>query len=354
MRRWSLKIEMTEIPVPKEPLVFSTLYGSRLYGTDGPSSDTDIRGVFLPDKNDLLLDKAPRHYSFKDHRDISYLSLHYFLQMLTQGETNCLDMFFSYTNEKAKIKSSPLYEELIENKDKLITSNVTKYLGYCKSQALKYSIKGDKIQNLEALNKVLEQYAHPSVITLGQVIAISECAIPGEATLIPFEPFIKNNKQIGKRRRVAGTDFGEHVYLVEMDNKERYFMVSGHLFPLNANLNTTRDSIKKCLASYGRRAFNAAEDNGADYKALSHAVRVCFQAVELLTTGQITFPHPDKHGLELIRNIKFHTTVLSYEEIVELVELQIKRIEEEYLPKTKLPKAPNWDWINEFILRQYK
>ena len=345
---------MTSLPEIKEQMVFATLYGSRLYGTDGTLSDVDIRGVFLPMREDLLLDRAPRHYNFKDARDVSYLSLHYFLQLLTQGETNCLDIFFSYTNKAAQLVTSPLYEELISNKDKLITKNVAKYLGYCKSQALKYSIKGDKINSLEKFMEALSEVKNPSSVDLDAVVALDKRFMPDRAMLEQWEPYIKNNKQIGSRCHVSGTPFGDHFYLVLMDNKERYVMVSGHLFPGPASVTTTIQSIRKCLASYGKRAENAAADNGADYKALSHAVRVCFQAEELLTTGVITFPHPDKNGLELIRNIKFHTTVLSYEEILDLIEGQIQKIEEELIPKSKLRAGADWDWINNFILEQYK
>lgn len=36
-------------------------FGSHLYGTATPESDTDIKGVFLPELRDLLLARAPRH-----------------------------------------------------------------------------------------------------------------------------------------------------------------------------------------------------------------------------------------------------------------------------------------------------
>lgn len=343
------------VPEIKEQMVFVTLYGSRLYGTDGPLSDIDIRGVFLPSREDLLLDRAPRHYNFKNARDVSYLGLHYFLQLLTQGETNCLDMFFSYTNKSAQIVTSPIYEELIANKDKLITKNVSKYLGYCKAQALKYSIKGDKIQSYEALRQLISKCKNPSSVTLETELRY-QCIIGPGASYAMGDPedYFKGTTHIGRRFKIQKSPLGDHAYLLLCDNKERFLLLSDHLFPLNANLNTTNDSINKCLASYGKRAFNAAEDNGADYKALSHAVRVCFQARELLTTGQITFPEPDTNGLELIRNIKFHKTALSYEEIVALIEGQIERIEDYLLPKTELPAAPDWDWINNFILDLYK
>lgn len=339
----------------KEPLLFSTVYGSKLYGTDGPASDTDIRGVFIPTKEDLLLARAPQHYNFKNSEaDESYLSLHYFLRLLTQGETNCLDMFFSYTNKDALISTSPMYEELIENKDKLITKNVTKYLGYCKSQALKYSIKGDRIQNYEALRELIDSCTSPSSTTLGEWMV--HCRIMGPDSGAPLgdpEDYFKNNTHIGRRFKITDKRLGDHAYLLICDNKERYIMVSGHLFPQNANINSTKDSIKKCLASYGKRAVNAAEDNGADYKALSHALRVGYQASSLLDNGEILFPLP-KPQLNIIRSIKFKTTDMTYDEILAAIEMQIDFIENEQLPRTRLPEKPDWAWIDSFILRQYE
>ena len=342
-----------------ESLVFATLYGSRLYGTAGPSSDTDVRGVFIPNKRDLLLGTPPQHYIFKPEKDTDeqvdeqYLSLHYFLKLLTQGETNTLDMFFSYTNKEASLASSPVYEELIRNKDKIITCNITKYLGYCKSQALKYSIKGDRIQNLEALDTIISKCKNPSGVTLETELRYQCVMGPGCGyELGDPEPYVKNNKQIGRRFKLQDARLGDHAYLVLADNKERFLMVSGHLFPTNANLNTTHDSIRKSLASYGTRAQNAAEDNGADYKALSHALRVAYQAQELLRTGTITFPLTGS-VLQTVREVKFKTTDMTYDDIIDLIKVNIEIVENN-LKTTTLPKQPDCVWINEFILQLYK
>ena len=344
---------MIGVPVLKETIVFSTYYGSRLYGTDGPDSDIDVRGVFLPLKHDLLLDRAPKQYSFKDHRDIAFMSLHRFLDLLTQGETNCLDMFFSYTNPKVQLATTSIYKELVENKDKLITKNIGKYLGYCKAQALKYSIKGDRIQNLEAFGQILDKLPNPGGITLGQALDCDKELIPDSTVVIDAGDYIKNDRKIGVRNKLVGTPMGEHVYAVTMDNQEEYLSVAGHLFPVEANITTTKNSINKCLASYGKRAFNAAADNGADFKALSHALRVAYQAEELLNTGMVTFPLRGPK-LEQIRAIKFKTTPLHYEEIVDLIEQQIKHIEEDCIPNTKLPAKPDYAWIEQLILNLYE
>ncbi|MDR2819838.1 MAG: nucleotidyltransferase domain-containing protein [Desulfovibrio sp.] len=42
-------------------LLFLTLFGSSLYGTETPGkSDLDVRGIFLPSANSLILHKAQK------------------------------------------------------------------------------------------------------------------------------------------------------------------------------------------------------------------------------------------------------------------------------------------------------
>lgn len=344
-----------------EKIVFKTYYGSRLYGTAGPNSDTDIKGVFLPKKEDLLLCKTPKHFilntnksgaNTKDDTDESYLSLHYFIELLTQGETNALDMFFSFTNKEALIETSPIYEKMIENADKLITKNVSKYLGYCKSQAIRYSLKGDKLNNFNAFRDFLDnKTGHvllKDALLINNVIGFEDLEVKETST-----EYFKGTKLIGKRNKIEGTPFGDHVYVLIAENKELYFMISDIKFQMNGTINENKGSLFKTLKSYGQRAENAAENKGADFKALSHAVRVLFQAEELLTTGKITFPLKG-NNLQLVRDIKFRKTNMTYEQIVEFIEKKLKYIEDVILPNSKLRSKPDYNFINQFILDLYK
>ena len=36
-------------------IIMATRFGSHLYGTDTPASDTDIKGIFMPTKSEVLL-----------------------------------------------------------------------------------------------------------------------------------------------------------------------------------------------------------------------------------------------------------------------------------------------------------
>lgn len=342
-------------------ILFSTYYGSKLYGTAGPNSDTDIKGVFLPSKRDCLLSKAPKHYilntnksgaNTKDDVDESYLSLQYFLELLTQGETNALDTFFAYTNKEALIKTSPIYEELIKNADKLITKNVSKYLGYCRAQAIKYSTKGDKLNNFNAFRDfIINKTNHEllvNVLLAEKVITEKDLEVNENST-----EYFKGTKLIGKRNKIEGTPFGDHVYVLIAENKELYFMISDIKFQLNGTVNENKASLYKTLKSYGQRAENAAENKGADYKALSHAVRVLFQAEELLTTGKITFPLKGEK-LDLVKAIKFKTTKMTYDQIVDFIEGELNYIETTLLPNSKLREKPDYKFIENIILKAYE
>lgn len=344
-----------------EQIIFATYYGSRLYGTAGPNSDTDIKGVFLPKMEDCLLCKAPKHFilntnksgaNTKDDTDESYLSLQYFLELLTQGETNALDMFFSYTNPEQNLVFSDLYKRMIDNADKLITKNVSKYLGYCKSQAVKYSFKGDKLANYNAFRDFLNNQVNHNLLKdalfVNNVITYKDLEVNKDST-----EYFKGTKLIGKRNKVEGTPFGDHVYVLIAENRERYFMISDIKFQMNGTINENKATVYKTLKSYGQRAENAAENKGADYKALSHAVRVIFQAEELLTTGKITFPL-EGEKLDLVCAIKFKTTDMTYEQIVDFIEKKLKDIEENILPNSKLRNKPDQKFIEELIFSAYE
>ena len=45
-------------------IIYLTLTGSKLYGIENENSDTDIKGIFLPSKSDLILSRVKHVYSY--------------------------------------------------------------------------------------------------------------------------------------------------------------------------------------------------------------------------------------------------------------------------------------------------
>ena len=44
----------------KQEIIVKTIFGSHLYGTSTPESDNDFKGVFLPSKEQILLNEIPK------------------------------------------------------------------------------------------------------------------------------------------------------------------------------------------------------------------------------------------------------------------------------------------------------
>ena len=340
-----------------ETIIFKCLSGSYLYGTNSDKSDKDYKGVFLPFKKDLILQKAPKHYTSstgngKDrntHEDIdeTYYSLHYFLELAAKGDTNAIDILFAYTNPNAVIYSHPIWNQLIKNIDKILTKNVQAYLGYCKSQCIKYSIKGEKLNNFNKLKQFcLDHFYNKNIdgsdITLKQLL-INKVGIDQYNKWIP--------KVQCPKIKFTFMDFGDHCYIETADNKESYLVISSVKFALTDTIKTIYHKVSRTIESYGKRAENAATDNGADYKAISHCVRVLLQVEQLLTENKITFPLKEA---EFVKSIKYKTIDMTYDQIMEWIDQKINLIDTELLPKSTLREKADYKWIEQFILDQYR
>lgn len=346
-------------------ILFKCLGGSYLYGTNSESSDKDYKGVFLPHLQDLILGKAPKHYTSTtgsstdkntaEDIDETYYSLQYFLELAAKGDTNAIDILFAYTNYEAVIIDTPIWSKIIENIDKILTKNVKAYLGYCKSQCIKYSIKSDKLKNYSTFEKFCVKYLdrkneNGAAETLFNCLNI-EYSNDNFQTLMskPMIPPPGERFKIGFHEDTE-FNFGDHCYFETALNKESYLTISDVKFQLNDSIKSAYHKVQKVISSYGKRAEAAANENGVDWKAISHCVRVLFQVEELLTTNKITFPLKDS---EFIKSIKYATTNMSYDEIMEMIENKIENIDNNLLPNSTLREKADYKWIETFILNCY-
>jgi hypothetical protein len=147
---------------------------------------------------------------------------------------------------------------IMQNGGRLLTRKSAAFLGYCRQQANKYGIKGSRVaagrRALATLAWLMEQY-------------------PGSAKLGTFGIEIERT-----------TDGVEHLSIIDVPNgstgvDQRHWEVCGRKLPYSASLKTAHDIVKRLVDEYGHRALQAESQQGVDWKALSHAVRVGTQAV---------------------------------------------------------------------------
>jgi len=102
------------------------------------------------------------------------------------------------------------------------------------------------------------------------------------------------------------------------------------------------------MAAYGQRAIQAERHEGVDWKALSHAVRVGREAVELFCTGRIVFPLPYADHLLGIKRGALPYTVVA-DEIEHLLDEVAAAA-----AGSSLPAVPDEDAMDALVLRAYR
>ena len=280
-------------------------FGSHVYGTNTETSDKDYKIVFLPSRDEILYGYIKETYTLnskngknqgrntKDDIDIEVISLKQYLKLLCQGQTMALDMLFT-PNEFFLIKDFT-WDCILINKEKFISKSIKPFIGYCKQQASKYGIKGSRVSTVRLV-----------VELIGNLI-----------TLNGNQDKLKNHWEtlINSLNGKEYVEFTEDYMRQNPEYKVRMLSVCDRKVQEHITLKEAYKIYKHVFDEYGQRALLAEKEEGIDWKALSHAIRVCDEAIELLQTGNIVFPLKRK---DLILNIK--NGKLPYKEVSSIIE----------------------------------
>jgi RNA repair pathway DNA polymerase beta family len=317
-------------------LIVEMRFGSHLYGTDTPESDVDVKGVYLPEARDILLQRVPPSVTASRDKgagernrpgdvDREYYSLQRYLGLLAAGQTVAIDMLFAPETAMTR-PPSPLWREIQDNAHRFVSRRASAFVRYCRQQANKYGIKGSRVaaaRSALALITAAEE-KHGTVARLGTL----------DSALLRF---------------VAET---QHVALVDAELRGgavvRQFEVCGRKIPLTASIKTAREVVQRLVAAYGQRTRQAEKNEGVDWKALSHAVRVGREAVELFGTGRIVFPLPYADHLTRIKRgaLRYAVVADEIEQLLDAVAAAAAR--------SSLPEVPDEAAMNELVLRAYR
>lgn len=293
-------------------LVYMT-FGSHLYGTATENSDTDRKGVYLPTGEEVLLGRYRQcvHLCTKTDQsaknepedvDEEFFALSEYLKLLLQGQTVAIDMIFAPESFYLEPPSS-LWLMVRDYRSELFCRNLSAFVGYCRHQAAKYGIKGSRVAAAKLALAYLQGL--PAQDKLGAHIA----------------------------HIVAGAH--NEFISTETRNNINHLNVCGRLFPATSSVQWARTVVAKIVHEYGQRALQAERNEGIDWKALSHAVRVGHEVNELLTTGNVTFPRPEA---ELLVSVKRGEK--PYAEVATMIEELMAQVEES-AKTTTLPEKPN-------------
>jgi uncharacterized protein len=252
--------------------------GSHLYGMVTPESDHDLRGFVCPPYPYLIGIKKFESKEFPGDKKI-YSAL-YFLRLVLRGDPQTTELFFA--DEKHIVECSEIGRRILSLRDSLISNAIFgRIMGYStgewrKAMAVKLvSVKADKTKKL----------------------IIND---------------IRTHWSLDKEKMDSIVDV-----LDSIDEKKLVSSMSG--------LGTKRKAD--------------VEEYGFCRKSAAHSIRLLNQLVEIMETGQITFPRPEASMLLDIRKGKY--TKEELEEIHDEVVSKAEAARE----KSVLPDKPNEKYI---------
>lgn len=307
-------------------LIARMTYGSHLYGTATADSDLDIRAVGLPCARDILLQQVTPVLSGKDHKgtqtqDWESYSLHKYLDLLAQGQLIALDMLFA-PDWAMLMPPDELWTEIKAFAPQIMTKNTSSFIRYCHQQTQKYRIKGNRLAAARAACRLFEQHNPEQKL----------------ATLIDELTVLTARHDALRLSR----DEQPNGRLID------YFEICDKKVPLSAAVKTGYALSQKLVAGYGERAESAESAKGTDWKALSHAVRIGHEAIEFLTTSQITFPRPEAQHLLDIRQGR-----VAWQSVAEEIE-QLLTATEQAAERSTLPHQTNRAILDDFVAEHYE
>lgn len=319
-----------------EPFIYFGRFGSRLYGTNIAESDDDFRGVFIPSAEDLLLCQAragdtistrglDRKSGSADF-DTEFFSLQTYLKGLAEGQTFALDMLF--TPEKDIVQAGIIWRTIQKNRHLLINSKCEAAVSYAQAQANRYSTRGDRI---DAVKTVMEVFEHVARTAPKERLRDAIETMRFRDWLLGKDAQFQDAVKFTTRANPAGKVF-------------EYLEVCGKSADLNAGVGACYQMFKGKLDEYGYRARQAYDAGGADWKALYHAIRVGEQTIELLETGNITFPRPEAAHL-----LKVRRGELPIEVVYAQIDSLLDRVKSARAAST-LRAESDMGWINDMII----
>lgn len=324
--------EILKSEYPGYKLIYLTVTGSKLFGLDTASSDTDYMGIFIPSKeafvlkediDEICLDTNPENKNSKDDLDIKLFSLEKFLNLLTlKGDGGAFDILFSMFSNKVIYETKESLILKSRYKD-IICNKAEGFVGFAYKQASKYSVKGDRLQTLEDVIKTITD------LDLSKKTKIKE-AYP------TLKEKFKDNYLVCFRF---------------IEGEGEYISVLNRMQVENATVSHYLSFLDGLKSTFGSRAQKAKDANGLDYKAFSHAIRATVEAKELITTGFITLPLKEADRA-FIKDVK----IGKYKDIKYLSNLMDERVDELLLLKKDsiLPNQVDQNIIREIKVEIYK
>jgi uncharacterized protein len=343
-------------------IIFECISGSNAYGTNTPTSDTDIRGVFVLPQDDLYGLTSVAQIA-DDRNDIVFYELGRFVDLLTKNNPNILELLC--TPADCVLHRNPLIDRLTTA---LFLSKLCRdtFAGYAISQIKKARGLNKKIVNpMPRERKSLLHFCH---VLIGQGSQPApdwlekrgwrqeDCGLVNvtHARDIYALFYDLNGADESKRLGFSGIIQGDESNAVSVSSVPPGMEPVAHLYVNHDGYSSYCKDYREYWewvenrndARYQNPAAADRLEHGKNYDAknMMHTFRLLDMAAEILSRGEVIVRRPNREELLQIRAGNF-----DYDELIARAEAQILEIDE-LAANSTLPKRPNVKQANEVLI----
>ena len=331
-------------------IIFECISGSRAYGLDTPTSDTDIRGVFvLPKEKFYSLDYIGQINN--ETNDIAYYELRKFIELCAKNNPNILEML-SVPSE-CVLYEHPIFSTI---KKEVFLSKL------CKNTFGNYAFT--QIKKARGLNK---KVVNPMAKERKSILDF--CSVYDTHKSVSLHKFLetKNLKQehcglslIPNIKNCFKLFYNENAnykgIAKEGANELNLSKVAKEEIPiamLYLNLEGYSSYCKRYKEYWNwvakrneeRYKNNIANEKNYDAKNMMHTFRLLHMAKEIGETGSINVKRPDRALLLDIKNGKFE-----YDTLVSKAE-NLRTSLDVIFEESELPEKPDIKIVNELLIK---
>lgn len=332
-------------------IIFECISGSRAYGLETPTSDTDIRGVFVLPKDQYYSMKSIGQIN-NETNDIVYYELGKFIELCMKNNPNILELL--NVPDRCVLQKHKLFDRI--KLDIFLSKQCEKtFANYAYAQIKKARGLEKKINNpVEKKRKDVLDF----------------CFVYDQAKSIPVKHYLEENKLAQENCGICSVPNMKDCYNLHYSESIPY---KGIVKSADSN-DISMSSIPKGEISLGLLFFNkdgyssyckkyreywdwvekrnkerydSTVSHGKNYDAknMMHTFRLLHMAKEIALEGVINVERPDREFLLDIKNGAFE-----YEELVNWAEERKQELEG-YFKKSKLKDQPNEEEITDLLVQ---
>ncbi|WP_109833338.1 nucleotidyltransferase domain-containing protein [Reichenbachiella versicolor] len=332
----------------KDLIIYECISGSRAFGLETKSSDTDIKGVFVLPRDDYYsLEYTPQVSN--ESNDIVYYELGRFIELLTKSNPNILELLF--TPDDCVLKTHELIHELRS------LSVLTKQCQFTFGEYAMTQIRKAKGLNKKILNPILKE----------RKTVLDFCHVLIDKEAIRLTDFLELNKITQTDCGLSKVNHMNDLYALfigkgysgiirsEKSNELAMSSIPKGEVP-SAFLSFNQSAYSKYCKEYkeywdwvndrneNRYKNNVSHGKSYDAKNMMHVFRLLNTCLEIATENRLNVRRKDRDELLAIKSGQFE-----YDELMVRANELHQRIKDSYSECDLIENIKRQDLENQLI-----